>query len=134
VSLGGDDITDTPKAFNESGAASGLRVVVTPQTGSVSGVVLDTNGRPKAGARVVLFSADARQWHVRSRGVATAEAGAAGHYAVRGLLPGRYMAAVVDRMADGAWEDPDVLGRLQLSAVAVTITAGAAQTLDWRPR
>jgi hypothetical protein len=134
VYLGADEISDSPKAFAESGAASRLRVVVTPQSGSVTGIVLDTNGRPKAGARVVVFSTDSRQWHVRSRGVATAEVGADGRYVVHGLLPGKFMAAVVDRMADGAWEDPDVIGRLQPSAVAVTITAGAAQTLDWRPR
>ena len=133
VFLGADNIADTPKAFVE-GSTSGIRIVVTPQAGTVSGVVLDTNGGPKAGARVVVFSTDPREWHARSRAVATAEVGADGHYAVRGLLPGKYVAIVAERMPDGAWEDPSVLGRLQPTGVAVTIAAGSTQTVDWRPR
>jgi hypothetical protein len=100
----------------------------------MAGVVLDTNGRPKAGARVVVFSTNTRDWHARTRRVLTTEAGADGRYSIHGLLPGTYLAIVGERMPDGAWEDPDVLARLQPTGVAVTITAGATQTLDWRPR
>ena len=84
--------------------ATGIRVVVTQKTAAVSGVVLDANGQPKPGARVVIFPADNRQWHARSRFVQTAEVGADGRYTVRGLLPGKYLAAVVERLEDGAWE------------------------------
>jgi hypothetical protein len=134
VAAGETDVSDTPTAFGAGAPATGIRVVVTQKTGAVNGVVLDANGQPKPGARVVIFPADNRQWHVRSRFVQTAEVGADGRYSIRGLLPGKYLAAVVERLEDGAWEDPDVLGRLQPTATPVTATAGATVTVDWRPR
>ncbi len=134
VAAGETDVSDTPTSFGAGAPAGGIRVVVTQKTGAVSGVVLDKTGQPKAGARVVIFSSDNRQWHARSRFVQTAEVAADGRYAVRGLLPGKYFAAVVDRLEDGAWEDSDVLGRLQATATPVTATAGATVTVDWRPR
>lgn len=134
VYAGADNVADAPRTFGDASTTASVRVVVTPQTGTVSGVVLDTTGAAKAGARVVVFSTDAREWHARSRVVVTADVGADGRYAVRGLLPGQYVAVVAERLPDGAWEDPAVLGRLQPTGVAVTVAAGTTQNVDWRPR
>jgi hypothetical protein len=108
--------------------------VVTSQTGSIQGTVLDVAGQPAVGSLVVVFSSDSRTWGARSRFIGTGEVGAAGRYLLHGLLPGKYRVAVVSDLPDGAWEDPERLARLQPTAPAVTITAGATATLDWRPR
>jgi hypothetical protein len=133
VRLGDADITDTPTAFAGSPAAP-LQLVVTSQTGSIGGAVLDVTGQPAVGSRVVVFSNDSRAWGARSRFIATGEVAATGRYALHGILPGQYLVAVVSDLPDGAWEDPERLARLQATATVVTIRAGATATLDWRPR
>jgi hypothetical protein len=133
VRLGDTDITDTPTAFGAMPVAP-LQLVITAQTGSVGGAVFDVTGQPAVGSRVVVFSSDAQTWGARSRFIATGEVGPSGRYLLHGLLPGRYLVAVVGDMPDGSWEDPERLARLQPMATAVTVTAGATATLDWRPR
>jgi hypothetical protein len=133
VRLGDTDITDTPTAFGAASAAP-LQLIVTSQTGSIGGTVLDVTGQPAVGSRVVVFSNDARTWGARSRFIATGEVGAAGRYLLHGLLPGKYVVAVVSDLPDGAWEDPEWLARLQPTATAVTIVASATAMLNWRPR
>ena len=95
---------------------------------------LGADGKPAAGARVVVFSDDARHWAARSRFIRSVEVGASGRYAVAGLLPGQYHVAFVDLLDDGAWEDPDVLGRLRTLATPIVITGTERATLDWRMR
>jgi hypothetical protein len=82
----------------------------------------------------VVFSEDARRWGARSRFIRTVEANAAGRYVVTGLLPGKYLVVAVDALDDGAWEDPDVLARLQSGAAPVTIAGTERLTLDVRLR
>ncbi|HEY6357036.1 MAG TPA: carboxypeptidase-like regulatory domain-containing protein, partial [Vicinamibacterales bacterium] len=133
VRLGGTDITDTPTTLGSTSAAP-LQLVVTPQTGSIGGTVLDVTGQAAAGSRVVVFSSDPRTWGARSRFIATGEVAATGRYLLHGLLPGTYLVAAVSDLPDGAWEDPERLARLQPTAAAVAIAAGVTATLDWRPR
>jgi hypothetical protein len=133
VRLGDIDITDTPTTPGATPAAP-LQVILTSQTGSLGGAVFDVTGQPAVGSRVVVFSSDSRTWGARSRYIGTGEVGATGRYLLHGLLPGKYLVAVVSDLPDGAWEDPERLARLQPTAPAVTITAGATATLDWRPR
>jgi hypothetical protein len=133
VRLGGIDITDTPTTLGAPPAAP-LQLVVTSQTGSIGGTVLDVTGQPAVGSRIVVFSNDPRTWGARSRFIATGEVSAAGRYLLHGLLPGNYLVAATSDLPDGAWGDPERLARLQPTAAAVTIAAGATATLDWRPR
>ena len=134
VQLGNADITDTPTTFAVTPDAPSVRLVITPETGSIDGVVLNAAGQPDSGSRVVVFSSDSRTWGARSRFIATTEAAPDGHYVIHGLLPGAYLVAVTNGLTDGAWEDPERLARIQPSAAPVTVTARATTTLDWRPR
>ncbi len=133
VRLGSTDITDTPTTLGVAPAPP-LQLVVTSQTGSIGGTVLDVTGQPAVGSRVLVFSNDPRTWGARSRFIVTGEVTATGRYLLHGLLPGHYLVAAVTDVPDGAWEDPERLARLQPTATAVTIAAGTTATLDWRPR
>jgi hypothetical protein len=129
--LDGVDISDTPVAFTPERSAV-LHIAVTDRTGSVTGTVLTAAGKPAAGQRVVAFLDDARRWAARSRFIKSVDLGADGRYAIKGLLPGKYLVAVSDVLDDGAWEDPDVLARLRPTAAPIVVTAGSPVTLDWK--
>jgi hypothetical protein len=128
------DVSDSPLSFASGDKPRTVRVVVTPRTGSVGGAVLAAANRSAAGTRVVVFTEDSRRWGARSRFIRTAEVNAAGRYTISGLLPGKYFIAAVDALDDGAWEDPDVLARLQTTAAPIVVTSTERLTLDVRPR
>jgi hypothetical protein len=124
------EISDTPTVFAATEKPPVVRVVLAPRTGSVAGIVSNLANQPAAGSRVVVFSEDSHRWGARSRFIKTAETDGAGRYTIDGLLPGNYRVAFVDALADGAWEDPDVLGRLLPSAAAITIAGTERLTVD----
>jgi hypothetical protein len=127
--LDGVEIADTPVDFRGAGRPLDLQLVVTSRTSTLSGVVRAPDGRPVERARVVAFAADERAWGYRSRVIKTAESGAAGRYAIEGLLPGRYHVVAVPYLEEGAWMDADVLRGL-LPAVEPVALADRAVTVD----
>jgi hypothetical protein len=134
VSLGDADVTDTALPFGPGDTPKNVRVVITKNAGSIAGAASSATGQPAAGARVVVFTQDARRWGARSRFIRTVETNGAGGYTIAGLLPGKYLAVAVDLLDDGAWEDPDVLGRLQSRATAFTIANQERVPLDLKVR
>jgi hypothetical protein len=132
VWLGDAEVTDSGLRFGPGDPPRYVRIVITKATGAVGGAVASAGAQPAAGARVVVFPQDARRWGARSRFIRTVETTASGRYGIGGLLPGKYLAAAVDLLDDGAWEDPDVLGRLQSRATAFAITGQERVTLDLR--
>ena len=133
VWLGEVEISDTPFTFSPSDSPP-LRVVVTPQTGTVEGTVANVDRLPAVGTRMIVFSDDPRRWGARSRFIKTTEVGAAGGYRITGLLPGSYKVVCVDFLDEGAWEDPDVLARLAPMATSITVAASERLKVDWRVR
>jgi hypothetical protein len=129
VWLGDTDITDTPTDFRGSNAPRPMRVVVTDKTGTLSGTVIDARKRPARAYRVIVFPEEERLWGPASRFVVAVGPGVDGRFAVRGLLPGKYFAAAVDRIDEDDWHDADVLRRLRAGAVAVTVGAQDEQTV-----
>jgi Carboxypeptidase regulatory-like domain len=134
VWLGDVEISDTPTTFSASERPASVRVLVTPQTGSVEGTVTNADRQPATGARMIVFTDDPRRWGARSRFIKTTEVNAAGRYRVTGLLPGTYKVVCVDFLDDGAWEDPEVLARLAPIATSITVTGTERLTVDWRMR
>jgi hypothetical protein len=127
---GDQEISDTPIDITGAAPPAPLRIVVTSETGTLSGIARDAKGAPLAGARVVVFGDDERAWGVRSRVIKTVEAGADGRYEVRGLLPGKYSAGAVSFLDNMAWFDAGVLRQLKTGAQAVNVAANGRQTLD----
>jgi hypothetical protein len=127
---GDQEISDTPIDITGAAPPAPLRIVVTSETGTLSGVARNATGAPLAGARVVVFGDDERAWGPRSRVIKTVETGADGNYDVRGLLPGKYSAAAVSFLESMAWFDAGVLRQLKTGAQAVNVAANGKQTLD----
>lgn len=130
VWAGDQEITDTPLDISGATPPSPLRIVVTSETGSVSGIVRDGKGAPLANARVVIFGDDDRAWGARSRVIKTIETGAEGRYEVRGLLPGKYSAAASSFLENLSWFDSGVLHQLKASSPSLTVAANGKHVLD----
>jgi hypothetical protein len=128
------EITDTPFDFKATERSRTLRIVVTPNTASVSGTVDDGRGRRAMAARVVVFSDDERQWIADSRFVKTTEISSPGQFTIAGLLPGKYFVAAVESLDDGAWADPGVLRQLKSIASSVTLAEHQTQTIALKLR
>ena len=134
TTLDGADVTDTVTDFKGSERLRAMTIVVTRNTSSARGVVQDENGKPVAGARVVVFSSNAQQWLPRSRMVRAGESGTDGRFAIDGLLPGSYAIAAVSYLDDQSWSDPSVLRTLQGLASAVTLGPGASSPITLKVR
>lgn len=124
VFLGDVDVTDTPFEIKASDVPPAMRVVLTSETGAVSGVVKSADGGAATGARVVLFSEDDKLWGTRSRVIHTLETRPDGSYQFRGVLPGRYHVIAVSFLESLAWTDAAVLHQLKSSAESVNVPVG----------
>lgn len=124
VWLGHADVTDTGFEIKTGDVTPALRVVLTSDTGMLSGTVKDAAGAMAAGARVVVFSADPKWWGARSRMVAATETKADGSYEISGMLPGDYRVVALSFLEQFAWTDPAVLHQLAEGANAVVIGVG----------
>jgi hypothetical protein len=134
VWMGGQEITDTVVDVKSGMPVAALRFVITSKTATASGTVENDLGQPAPAARVVIFSHDARTWGARSRFIKSAEVTSDGRFSIDGLLPGEYDAAAVVALEEGAWFDPEVLGRLAPRASTVAVTVGQKLTLALKVR
>jgi protocatechuate 3,4-dioxygenase beta subunit len=129
VTLDDKDITDAVTEFTGGDRPRAVRIVVTPRTASVRGRVQDNDGRGVAGARVVVFSNDERQWRPRSRLVRVAESGPDGTFAIDGLIGGAYSIAAMSFLEDGSWTDANVLRGLRNFASSAALKDGETTTV-----
>ncbi len=134
ITLDGAEIADAVTDFKGSDRARAMTVVITRNTGAARGVIQDDSGKPVAGARVVVFSTDERQWRPRSRMVRAGESGPDGRFAIDGLIPGSYAVVAVSYLEDESWTDPTVLRSLQRMATPVTLDAGASPPITLKVR
>lgn len=129
IALDDADITDSGSDFRGADRAKSMRVVITPVTASVRGVVQDESGKAAAGVRVVVCASDEHQWRPRSRFVRAAESASDGRYAIDGLLGGSYLIAAVPYLEDGSWTDAAVLRGLRDASSPLALKNGEAATL-----
>ena len=125
VRVNGADVTDTPTVF---GSASDIEVVVTDQITEVSGSVSDARGLAVADYTAIVFATDRRLWYDGSRFFSVSRPREDGTFSIRGLPPGEYFVAAVDRIpgteADGEWQDPELLESITNRAQTITLTDG----------
>ncbi|CAN5845978.1 hypothetical protein BH24ACI5_BH24ACI5_23020 [soil metagenome] len=132
VTLNGADITDTGVDIKSGEAISGLEVVLTSRTTEVNGGVKAGND-PASDYTVVLFSDDPDKWRVpMPRHIATGRPNQQGRFQVKNLPAGSYYAVAVEYIAQGDWNDPDVLDRLKTRATRFSIDEGDVKTLELR--
>ena len=116
VTLDGSDVTDVPFDFKPGTTSTGLVVTLTDRLTEITGNVRDARGQPIADYVMVVFSEDAKLWGAQSRHVQTTRPNQNGTFSIKGLPPGRYLAAVVPSLENGMQNDPAVLEQLRTRA------------------
>jgi hypothetical protein len=128
VTVEGTDVTDTPFEFKPGTTVSGVVITMTNRLTEITGGVRDPRGQPVADYVLVAFAEDTRLWGAQSRFVQTARPNQNGTFTIKGLPPGRYLAAVVPALENGMQNDPAVLEQLRMGAQNFSLAEG--QTLN----
>jgi hypothetical protein len=131
ITVDGEDVTDTGIEFNGEDV-EGIDIVLTQKLTEVAGAVTDGRGSNVADAVVVVFADDREKWTPTTRFIMTARPDQEGRYKVRGLPPGRYLAAAIDYLEPGEERDPELLDRLRPRATRVTLGEGEMKQLDMK--
>jgi protocatechuate 3,4-dioxygenase beta subunit len=126
-----DVATDVPTGMKN---ISGVEVVLTRKASSVSGTVVDGNGRPMPDVTVVVFAEDRDHWGPGSRFVKMARPGGDGRFTMTGLPAGGYRAAASATAVEGEWESVEFLDSVYDEATRVSLSEGSTQTVTLRTR
>ena len=135
VVIKGQEQVDSPFDFGTSGTFSDIEVLISAFGATVTGRVTDERAAAVRDYTVVVFSTLRDRWSALSRWVKTTEyLSADGTFTVRGLPPGDYWVAAIERR-DSTFEptaDPDLLESLSSRAVRITLGEGQMQNLTLR--
>lgn len=125
VKIGGDETVTS--GFN--GAKGGtMEIVISGRAGTIDGMVTDADGKPFAGATVVLTS----DKPIRSRRSAaeTTSTDQYGHFTFRGLRPSNYQVGAWQDIDEEEYSDPDFARRQSANLTSVKLSEGESQTKD----
>jgi hypothetical protein len=129
IVVGSTDVTDGAFEVRGTEQITNARIVLTDRLSEVNGTVSSRDQDTK-GTNVIVFADDASLWNFPTRYVRMVRADEQGRFTLRGLPPGAtYLAAAVDSVEDGEWQDPEFLERLREPASRVTIREGETKTL-----
>jgi len=130
VRVNGNDITDSGMDFKPGETISGIEVTLTSKLTEVNGTVKDGSQQAKD-YTVVVFADEPQKWTLpNSRYVTATRPDQEGRFQIKNLPAGGYYAIAVDYLAQGEWNDPDVLERLKPKATSVSIGEGDTRTLN----
>jgi beta-lactamase regulating signal transducer with metallopeptidase domain len=114
-----------------SGGTRQLQIVVTDRGSSLSGIVVDRNGRALPAYSVLLFPDDETRWG-SSRFVMSAQSSQAGQFRLKDVPAGDYYAVALQGLPFRAWTNPNVLVRLQSVATKLKMNEGEQKTVSIR--
>ncbi|MBW8713570.1 MAG: carboxypeptidase regulatory-like domain-containing protein, partial [Acidobacteria bacterium] len=130
VRVNGNDITDTGMDFKSGEAITGVDVTLTSKVTEVNGTVKDGSQQVKD-YTIVVFSDEPQKWSVpNSRYVTGTRPDQEGRFQIKNLPSGGYYAIAVDYLAQGEWNDPEVLERLKSKATSFSLDEGQTKTLN----
>lgn len=135
VTVDGKDITDVPTDFGSG--MSGVTIVMTKQGATLSGVVLDADGKPTREASVLVFGEAPSAWHLRYSTTRNVTPEPDGRFTLTAIRPGTYFAIALrrdDMLSDatGSFRSvtPADFERLVKLATRVELRNGATRTVD----
>ena len=129
IVVGQLDVTDGAFELRGTEQISSARIVLTDRLTEVNGTITVRKEEAKDSS-VIVFAEDANLWTFPTRYVRMVRADAQGSFSLRGLPPGAtYLAAAVDYLEEGEWQDPEFLERLRENASRVTIREGETKTV-----
>lgn len=130
VTLNGADITDIAYDFKPGNTITGLVITLTDRLTEITGSVRDARGQSVADYVLVAFPEDPKLWVPQSRFVQTTRPNQNGTFSIKGLPPGRYLAAVVPSLETGLQNDPEVLQQLRPQAQSFSLAEGQLLNLN----
>jgi hypothetical protein len=132
VEVNGTDVTDMPFDFRPGSNITGAVITLTDRVSEVSGSVQDARGQIASDYVLVVFPEDAKLWGAQSRHVQTTRPNQNGVFSIKGLPPGRYLAAAVPSLENGLQNDRGVLERLRSGAEGFSLAEGGSANLNLR--
>jgi hypothetical protein len=130
VLVGGQDVTDRGLAFKPGEPVSGVEIVISAASTSLSGTVTDDNGKPVPDYAVIAFAEDRERWGYMSRHIKLGRPDQQGAYQIKDLPAGRYLAVAVEAVENGEESDPALLERLRPLAAAFSMGEGEQRGLN----
>ena len=125
IRLRGEDVYEKGVAVPGAGP---LEITLEKETGAVEGVVTGDDGKPAAGATVLLVGTPRSRRDVFH----SATTDQKGRYDFAEIRPGEYKLFVWDDVEPDQWFDPDYLKQFEARAEKVTIPAGDRSKADLR--
>jgi hypothetical protein len=122
----GRDVSDTVFDLRAGETLTALDIVVTDRVNTVTGQLTDDKGAPLPDGTVLVFATDPEKWVEDSRFVRATRPDQQGRYEIRGLPPGEYLAAAIDYVEEGMWNDPEYLESIR--NIGQRFTLGEADT------
>src|SRR6185436_7505239 len=130
VRVNGNDITDSGVDFKSGESITGIEVTLTSKLTEVNGTVKDASQQVKD-YTVVVFADEPQKWTLpNSRYITGSRPDQEGRFQIKNLPAGGYLAIAVDYLAQGEWNDPDVLERLKARATSFSVKEGETKTLN----
>jgi hypothetical protein len=126
VKVGGDETVTS--GFNGSKGTS-MQIIISGKASVVEGTVTDKDGKPYAGATVVLIS-DQPVRTRRGSGPQTTSSDQNGHFAFRGLRPANYQVSAWEEIDEEDYLDPDFTQRQGGRFTSVNVSEGEDRTAD----
>jgi len=124
------DILDTP--LDVVADTAGVLIGLTNRPSRIAGRLLDAQGRPAIGCRIVVFPLQRVAWGPASRRTLMVPVASDGGYAVSGLTAGAYLLVAITDLDDNDLHDPTFLESLVPAAVPIALTPGEHRALDLR--
>ena len=132
VTLDATDITDSGIEFKPGQNVSGIEIVLTARSTSLSGAVQDDRGRPLTDYTVVAFSPESGKWGYQTRFVRSARPNQDGRFDLQGLPPGDYLVAALEYLEPGDESDPELLEKWRAGSTSVTLGDGETKSITLR--
>jgi protocatechuate 3,4-dioxygenase beta subunit len=130
VTLAGDDITDLPMDLTGIPSLSDLRIVLTDKLTTVSGQVKDQRGQLLKDYVVVILGAQPQEPVIAARSTRVIRPDNTGRFQVRGVRPGRYVAAAVEALEQGRQYAPEFQQQLRRAAREFSVGEGETANVD----
>ena len=128
VLLDGTDVTNVPLAFSAY-EGRGLEVQLTARPTEIAGSVIEDR-KPSLDYVAIVYPEDPALWTRRTTRIAVGRPDQQGRFAIRGVPPGRYLAAAVDQLAPDEEQYPETLERLRRTSTALTLEDGQSRYVE----
>jgi len=129
ILLGDRDVLESGLDLTSGSAAGPLRIVLSGKVGTVSGTVTAADGKPAAGATVVLIPKSEKR-RTQSRFYKFTTTNPSGQFTLKNVDPGEYRVCAWEDVETMAWMDPEFLKPYENKMTALSVEPGARAALQ----